>query len=257
MAEEEWEKREEKTKQDIDKFFFVYGCHPTSEDWRKEFLQFGVGQLEERLAELQSICERVWRDQGGPEKTAKLFREISKRVIHPQINAGLGFVTSLFEVAGLRREKALFAFHVTGEKWAPHEATLRKKWQRRLSIEEVRQKLAERKASAHRPRGIPARAHFVAELIRELRDVRGRIRDNDSYHTVWKEYPEYNVFKITEKHRDLRHELIYPSKGRRIEGLALDFAARKFGIKRSVIDKDWSVHKPPEFRRQAKHSPPP
>jgi hypothetical protein len=252
IAEEEWENREEKVKEDIDKFLSEHGCDPISPDWRGKFLKFRVSQLEKWLDELQRICERSWAEQGRSGKTLQFVRDKWEKVIGPKIRAGLDFVNDLLKVGGLREMKPSFLVRATEEEWAPHGARLKKQWRRKLKIEETKLRIRGRESSGRVWKGNPERARGIGKLLKELHDLKGQIFSESDYEAVRRVYPTYFTFQILDEHPRFKPNIINLAVVDDLRDLAITMAAKYYRIEKTTAKSDWDKAKPQEDRRKPK-----
>ena len=95
-----------------------------------------------------------------------------------------------------------------------------------------------------------ARAKTVAKLIREL-DVLGpqMFEDESEYEELRKQYPDFLVFEIAEKRRDLRRKIVAIQGSRSHIRLAQELAGAHHGRKLTTIQTDWKHFKPGKRKR--------
>jgi hypothetical protein len=81
---------------------------------------------------------------------------------------------------------------------------------------------------------------MVRRIIEELRMLKPQMHNESHYEDLRQEHPEYKVFKIAEKIKDVKSWVASIQDRTRVEGLAQEIVARHFGIKPATVRKYWS-----------------
>jgi hypothetical protein len=88
------------------------------------------------------------------------------------------------------------------------------------------------------------RAMWVAKILAELMALKPRMYGPDSYTGLEKTYPDFAVFKIAQRHPDLRDKIENIKENVAVKRLACQLVAEKFGKELSTVQTDWKHYKP-------------
>ena len=96
-----------------------------------------------------------------------------------------------------------------------------------------------------------ARAKTVAQLIRELDELRLRMFEDDlQYEQLKSVHSDFLAFQIAEDQPKLKRKLMSIHGSAAYKALAQEFAAAHFGKELTTIITDWKRYKPDEFKRR-------